>query len=462
MLGEFFDVHYSLGCWPKSMLEPRLGIEQRGSLFLSSAFLFRVGLASMTFDQIRPLRVLIADYFFVSSLLLLLCSTDRRLLRSRGSGVLAAAAVILCGTLLSGVNATSAQIFVLFGLFAPLAIAHAENARKNMLFLVGGITASCATAILAAWVWPGIADVLTINPIWVMAEFGDRSGGLAGHPMILGLSAALAVLIAVGLLSFEKQPYVRWSLFLSILVCTIGALLSGSRNFLASLIPALLILTVWRPLNRRLVAQVCIGLVSLLFAGACINYLAPDLTEWYMARLSQTSADDPENSGRIVMAAVALTEIAQKPIRGWGMDHFGEAGTVYLREAAGFYPAHVNFLQYWYALGILGAMGYLMLFVLPVRRMLKSLKEMPSEDLEKILKLGISVYILLFIASSLQPILLNRFLYMPLFLFAGLAARIPDPSRMRRSKKPSRKQLSNHTLLRPAMPPGEANSTGGA
>jgi O-antigen ligase len=444
-----------------SLLEPRPGMEQRSSLFLYSAFLFRIALATMTFDQIRPFGILVADYFFFLSLLLLLCSRDRSLMKSRGSGVLAAGALILCGTLLSGVNATVVQIFALFGLFAPLAVVHAKNARKNMLFLIGGVSVSCASAILAAWVSPRIAEVLTINPIWATnsSDFGARFGGLAGHPMNLGLSAALAVLIAVGLLSFEKKPYVRWALFLSILVCTVGALLSGSRNFLASLIPGLLILTLWRPLNRRLVARLCIGLIGLFVAWASISYLAPEVTEAYTARLSQTGADDPENSGRLLMAAVALSEISQKPILGWGMDHFGEAGTVYLPEAGNYFSAHANVLQYWYAMGVLGAIGYLMLFVLPVKRMLKTLKEKPSDNLEKALKLGISVYLLLFIASNVQPILLNRFFYIPLFLFAGLVAHMPGPARVGLNKKPSRKQLPQRSLLQPARTPAQANGT---
>jgi O-antigen ligase len=442
------------------MLVRRPGIEQESLFFPSSAWMFRAGLAIMTFDQIRPFGVLAADYFFFASLLLLLCSRDQRLLKLRGSGVLAAGAVILCGTLLSGVNATSAQMFVLFGLFAPLAVVHADNVRKNMLFLVGGVFVSCVTAILAAWVSPSIADVLTINPKWATDSyyFNARLGGLAGHPMTLGLSAALAVLIAVGLLSFEKKPYIRWALFLNILVCTIGALLSGSRNFLASLIPGLLILTLWRPLNRRLVARVCIGLIGLLVAGASISYLAPELTASYTARLSKTSADDPENSGRLLMAAVALTEISQKPILGWGMDHFGQAGRVYLPQDGDYMSAHVSFLQYWYAMGILGAIGYLMLFALPVKRMLQTLKEKPSDNLKKALKLGISVYLLLFIASNVQPILLNRYFYIPLFLFAGLAASIPDPSKARLSKKPWRKQLPGQSLLQPVRTLGRANS----
>ena len=411
--------------------------DQRGLLFRSSAFLFRLGLATMTFDQIRPFGTLVADYFFLLSLLLLLCSSDRRLLKSRGSGVLAAGAVILCGAFLSRVNVSSAQIFVLFGLFAPLTVVHARDAAKNMLFLVGGVSVSCGAAILAAWVSPNIADVLTINPLWDPHSFelSQRFGGLSGHPMILGLTAALAVLVATGLLLVEKRQYIRWALFLSILVCGIGAISSGSRNFLASLIPGLLILLLWRPLSRRSVIQVCLGLIVVFAAWASIAYVLPDLTASYTERLSKTSADDSENSSRLIMAAVALTEIAQKPISGWGMDHFGEAGTIYSVADGAFMSAHDNLLQYWYAMGILGAIGYLMLFVLPVRRMLQTLKKTPPGNLSKVLKLGIGVYLLLFIASNLQPILLNRFFYIPLFLFAGLAANVPPEGRLATPKR---------------------------
>jgi len=47
------------------MLEHRQGIEQQGWLFLFSAFLFRVALATMTFDQIRPFGILARLFFLV-------------------------------------------------------------------------------------------------------------------------------------------------------------------------------------------------------------------------------------------------------------------------------------------------------------------------------------------------------------------------------------------------------------
>jgi len=244
-----------------SILKERIEVEQGGLVFLSSAFVFRMGLASMTFDQIRPGGILVADYFFVLSFLLLMCGKDRRMLKSRGSGVLAAGAIILCGAALSGVNLATIQVIALFGLFAPLGLVHSRNMRENLIFLMGGVVISCTAAIVAAVAWPGIADVLTIDPKWPTSayEFGERYGGLAGHPMSLGLSAALAVLIGVGLLLSKENAPIRWVLLVQISLCVIGALLSGSRNFLASLVPALFVLAVWRPLSRLTPPQCAIS-----------------------------------------------------------------------------------------------------------------------------------------------------------------------------------------------------------
>jgi O-antigen ligase len=422
---------------------PRRGssaIEQQSLLFLASAFFFRMGLALVTFEVVRPLGILVADYFFLSSLLLLLCGRERRLLKSKGSGVLAAGGVILFGVLLSLVSGSiasigagpSIRIIALFGLFAPLAVVHSKNIRQNLFFLVGGVSMNCVIAILSAWVSPSIVNALAISPkvdTYAGQDIG-RFAGLAGHSNILGFSAALAILVAVGLLLSEMKPYAHWAIFLQILICTVGALLSGSRSFIVSLIPGLIVLMFWRTLNRRVVLRVCMGLF-VLWAG--IDFLDPGLVTDYTARLGATSGEDAENYGRLLTAGVALAEISQKPIAGWGVDRFGEAGMMFLPEDNDFAPAHVSFLHYWYAEGLLGAVGFLMLFILPVRRMLQILKTKPSDKLANALRLGLSVYLLLFIASNLHPILFNRFLYMPLFMFAGLTASVPGPIGLRKA-----------------------------
>jgi O-antigen ligase len=396
--------------------------------------MFRLGLAFETFEIIRPLGLLAGDYFFFSSLLLLLCSKGRRLLKSTGSGLLAAAVPILSGVLLSMVSTSSAsatepaaRFFILFGLFAPLSIVHSKEIRRNMLFLVGGVSANCFVAILSVLVSSDIPEALAIAPkvdTYSGQDIG-RFAGLAGHSNILGLSAALAVLIAVGLLLSEKKTYVRWVLLLQILICMFGAFLSGSRTFLISLVPGLMVLMLWKKLNLRMIRGICLSLVGVFAVWATVNHLVPDLAPQYKERLAATGIDDTENYGRLQTAGLALVEISQKPILGWGIEKFGQAGMMFLPADNEFLPAHVSFLHYWYAEGLLGAIGFLMLFLLPVRKMLQALKKNPSDSFARALRLGLSVYTALFIASNLHPILLNRFLYMPLFIFAGLASSFP-------------------------------------
>jgi len=418
-------------------------IREPNALFQLSAFLFRMGLTLETFEVVRPVGILLADYFFFSSLLLLLCGRERHLLKSKGSGVLAASAVILCGLLLSLVVSGSIaniaagneiRIIALFGLFAPLAVVHSKNIRQNLFFLIGGVSINCIIAILTAWVSPDISKALAITPkvdTYAGPDIG-RFSGLAGHSNILALSAALAILIAVGLLLSEKKSRVRWAILLQILLCTFGALLSGSRTFLVSLIPGLIVLLFWRAMNRRVVLRVCIGFF-VVWAG--VHYLAPGLVTDYTKRFGATSAEDTENYGRLLTAGVALAEISQRPIVGWGVDRFGEAGMMFLPDEGDYLPAHVSFLHYWYAEGLLGAVGFLMLFILPVRHMLQSLKKKPSDNLANMLRLGLSVFLLLFITSNLHPIVFNRFLYVPLFMFAGLTAQAPGSIKMSKTAR---------------------------
>jgi O-Antigen ligase len=411
-------------------------VEQLSGLFSFSELLFGIGLALETFEVVRPLGVLIADYFFLGSLLFLACSPKRRLLKSTGSGVLSAAAVILCGGLLSAAftsssaSATTAayvRIVLLFGLFAPLAVAHSKNIRANMSFLVAGVAINCIVSMLSAWVSPDIVSALSVNPqVDTYAGQGaGRFAGLGGHPNTLGLSTALAVLVGIGLFLDEKKTHVRWILVLQILICTVGALLTGSRTFIVSLAPGLVVLAFSRGLNRGRALRVCVCLIGLFVSWRGVEYFAPDLIQNYTARLDAANSSDIEDSARLLTAGMALAEISQKPIVGWGVEHFGEAGMVYLPEDKDFMPAHVSFLHYWYAEGIVGGIGFLMLFVLPSRRMVQSLKANPSGNLANTLRLGLSVYLLLFIASNLNPIVFNRFLYMPLFIFAGLVATFP-------------------------------------
>jgi O-antigen ligase len=431
-----------------SFTAPRIKVspEKQSYFFVVSGFLFRLGLVFETFEDVRPLGIQIADYFFFASLLLFLCVQKQRLWKSTGSGVLLSAALILCGGVLSLTSGSGladaagplVRVFILFALFAPLAVAHSANIRENMLYLLGGIFANCLIVLLQAWVFPGIVDILTVNPTGSVTDWAEdvgRFAGLAGHPNILGLSAALGVLIGIGILLSERKGYVRGALILEVSVCSLAAILSGSRTFLVSVVSGLLALALVQRLNRKLIVH---SLVTILIVWGCINYLAPELLSQYAGRLTATNATDTENYGRLLTAAAAVAEISQKPIAGWGVERFGQAGMTFLAEDKDFLGAHVSFLQYWYAVGVLGALGFLALFFVPVRRMWQALKRKPSGDSANALRLGLSVYASLFVGANLHPLLFNRFLFMPLFVFAGFAAHVLGPRKAKAKERAGR------------------------
>src|SRR6266576_6198874 len=142
-------MEYRGGLLSDSSMSDPSRIDERSLKFLFSAFMFRIGLALVTFEQVRPLGMMLADYCFFASLLVLLPSFRSVLRQAKGSGVLPAGALILSGALLSllsdsdlrGALVPLAKLFILFGLFAPLAVIHSQNIRKNMFFLIAGICA---------------------------------------------------------------------------------------------------------------------------------------------------------------------------------------------------------------------------------------------------------------------------------------------------------------------------------
>jgi O-antigen ligase len=406
-------------------------IDQQGSLFAFSAFMFQMGLALVTFEQVRPFfGMQVSDYCFFLSLLLFLSHPKSRLHEVRGSGVVIAAFLILCGAFLSLRNASSlsdamgpfARLFVLFGLFAPLALVHSENILKNMLYLAWGIFANCVLALLQAWVYPDIVTALSINPTQpdISSDVG-RIQSLTSHPNILGLSAALAVLIAVILLLSKTGRHIRGRLVLVVLVCTLAGFLSGSRTFFVALIAGIIAFALSQRLSRKAVVSALVILV-IIFGG--LEYVAPSVVAPYSERLGSTGEDFAPDQSRLVAAGLALLEIFEKPVVGWGPDHLDDAGLWRNPQTGELAGVHNSYLIYWHGLGILGGIGFLVLFAAPALRMLQLLKECPPSSSTEILHLGLACYTTLFVVSNLHPIIQNRFLFMPLFIFAGFSARL--------------------------------------
>ena len=413
------------------------GIAQQSLLFPFSAFMFRIGLALVTFEQIRPFfGIQLSDYCFFMALPGFFAQTKLRAGKIRGSGILLAAALVLMGSVLSLRNATSlddaagplVRLFVLFALFAPLALLHSKNIRENMLFLMSGIFVNCVITLLQASIFPSIADVLSINPTRPDISESGRFQGLTSHPNIIGLSAALAVMIGIGLLSFEENRHIRRRLLIVVFVCTLAGLLSGSRAVFVSLIPSLIFFTILQKQRRALVR----GIVALVVLWGGLTYIAPAIISQFSERLDSTGSNFYSDYGRLWSTVYTVEEIREKPFLGWGVDHLDDAGLTVVPGTGEIVGAHNTFLKYWHGAGLLGALGFLAIFALPSRHMWQLLKQKLPEPPSNALKLSLSCFVLLFIVSNLGPFDYNRFLYVPLFSFAGFAVSLLTPAIVRR------------------------------
>jgi O-antigen ligase len=409
--------------------------DQQNIWFRYSAFAFQMGLVFVTFEEVRPFGVMLSDYCFFLSLIFL---PKSRLFKSTGPGVLFAASLILCGAIVSlhdsSVTAAAdslVRLFVLFGLIAPLALSHSRDIYKALFFLLGGIFLNCVVTVLQASVFPGIVDTLSINPPQPDVAFAGRFQGLTEFPVTLGLSAALGVLLGIGLFSIEKRPLIRWGLGIAIVVCSIAALLSGSRTFLASMLPGVIVFVILQKRRRRGVIY-AIAVLTVLWSS--VTYLAPGVVSQYSGRVDSVGLVD---YARLASAAQAALEISEKPLLGWGVDHFDEGGVIVIPETGEVAGAHNTFLRYWYAAGLLGAAGFLTLFFVPARRMLLLLNGQIAAKSGDAIRLILACYVFFFIVTNLGPYLYNRYIYVPLFVFGGFAAHALDPMKVRKVAPPT-------------------------
>jgi len=396
---------------------------------LLSNKLFYWGLALITFEQVRPLAgIQVSDYCFFASSFLVLSSRRERLRNVEHSGVLYASLFILAGAAVSTLNAggiaDSAGVMIrlvtLFGLFAMLTLAHSTDLRKAMLYLIGGVSANCFVALIQAWIFPDIVSWLSINPTREDLSHSGRLQALTSHPNVLGLSAALALLLAIGLLSFESNRVTRRRLLLSAAVCTMGALSTGSRTFIACLVPSLMFFGLLRGIRLRTYLRFAL---IVIVAYIVIDYATPTVISAYSGRVEASGEENIPDYARWMTAGLALLQISAKPLLGWGVNHIGEAGMMLIPGTWEISGSHNTFLQYWYGAGALGGLGFLLCFALPVRQVLRAIRRIDEAHCRALLHLSLACLALLFIASNLHGILYNRFLYVPIFLCAGFAAR---------------------------------------
>jgi 4-amino-4-deoxy-L-arabinose transferase-like glycosyltransferase len=130
---------------------------------------------------------------------------------------------------------------------------------------------------------------------------------------------------------------------------------------------------------------------------------------------------------------------------GWGVNHFDEGGVLEIPETGEIASAHNTFLRYWYAAGLLGAIGFLTLFVIPARRIVQSLRQKPVDRSIDAVRLILACYVFFFIVSNLGPYFYNRYIYVPMFVFAGYVSRtlVPVMARKRARQRVAALGIAN-------------------
>jgi O-antigen ligase len=234
------------------------------------------------------------------------------------------------------------------------------------------------------------------------------------------------------LFTMEKSKVVRWFLAALVLVCSSAALLSGSRTFLASLIPGLIVFVLLQ--KKRRLGFVYAGAVVMVLWGA-VTYVAPGVLSQYSQRLDSVGLVD---YSRLASAAQAVLEISEKPILGWGVDHFDIGGVILIPETGEIAGAHNTFLRYWYAAGLLGAIGFLALFAIPSWQTLRMLNQKTLGRSGQVVPLVLGLFVFFFIVSNLGPYLYNRYLYVPLFILGGFSMHVLTPVKV---QKPASKAV---------------------
>lgn len=236
----------------------------------------------------------------------------------------------------------AAALLMLFWMVCPAVFArHAP--RLGSAAVVGFVAGQTISAMVA------LLQVATAGPVLGAATVYGRARGLAGHPNILGVMAAVAILASVAVLTTKG----RWRKAAALAAAlNLGALLAGaSLTALFSLFAGLLVFLVARRVNAASVLTMILG--AFLLFGA-VNTFGPAFgiatpTDRIAQTTGQTSriATLDERGQTVTEAWEGIHKTRWSWISGVGLDD--ASGAVGNREI----PTHNIVVRAWYQGGVL-------------------------------------------------------------------------------------------------------------
>ena len=220
-------------------------------------------------------------------------------------------------------------------------------------------------------------NILLFHPAgndWIIRVPGLTNPRGAGFFALAGFFAGIAILPQQG--ATGKS---RWQCFCALLISTIAlglVLWTGSRGGVIAILVGAVIMILLAPARQRLVSFVLAA--AALAIGA--NYPTASVHPSYgMERIldrSLTAAKyDDLSSGRTQMWIDTADKIEQRPLMGWGIDQFSNAGPT---ATLGFNQPHNMVLQLLFSTGLLGAIAACFV-IIPMALTLRAERSKPCQ-----------------------------------------------------------------------------------
>ncbi len=335
-------------------------------------WLLAAAVATTPFSTFRALGDVgnVSDTLFLAVLLALLVRSWTAPQVARTLFALGAArgiplALIAAGGILASMNAVTAvgsllvlakivfTFWMIPNIFAAVTESHERLRSLVWAFLVGASLASLGA----------MSDMLLGTNFDAMASqgmevnSGGRFAGPTGHPNLLGLVAAIGVSGAVGLYLVGTR---RGALALVAAgICSIGIVLSASLTAMAAVVGGVavaLFMAGRRAALRRGAILLGVFLATMFLIG---KVASEDGQILLLSRLEGDVFGQESVDERDTINSWAIAEIKENPYTGYGLDQVGTGPTHDINHPI----IHNLWIQTWYTAGLLGLVGFALLYL---------------------------------------------------------------------------------------------------
>lgn len=387
-------------------------------LRVASRTAYVIGLALMGVQLVRPaLGLTLSDAFFLLATLgaAILVVRERTVLSTIYPPLLLVGAVLFAtGTAISTIGVASPGdslvqlvkfLFIIIGWFGAGVIL--LDAPRHVVLAVVAWVATVAANGVAALIQLGFGDVIP----GATAAWG-RMAGLTDHFNDLGGSAGIAVPAAI-MLAVSASGWRSAAAWVACGLVGIGLFLSGSvGGVVAAVLGSLALLATGRvPIGRKTLVVGTAGLFVALVGAAVLSTIG---VQTPLARIDVAAGAGGTFASRVQTYEQALWSIGLDPIVGQGLAQ-GPTRTGY--------EVHSLLLGAWYQTGIVGMLGIFLIVVGGVATAIVAARRHSEPPFSLVVAGLVGSYAGFLVLGLAQPILYQRYAWVPLALLLALAAR---------------------------------------